>query len=475
MRDRSATDGDSIIILRTCTHAGSQCVKASRAVIIEIATMCAATVVHAVIVGCRTVELIGYSFQLIFGSCTSAGNAGRIPSFVGQAGNRTGSTVDGNRVAAAGRANSNAVGQLEADLVVGNRGLDIGITGVFDGLAQFHGVVRAAVGPDLETGVFQIGHGSTDGSIDCGINCTAGYGTVVACRNVAAGQVGDLAITHVDVFTVGVDTAAVDNRAVVNCQAVGSQVGFGGNGNVFTVVAQLDVSAVEELHGIGRLDGLFGCAVHLEFPACGGAVCLVVGCGNGIAEGGFARATDIVAAQITRTVDADVATQYVFHVIQCAVHLAAGRGIGAGSRNRACSYVGNRFTAGVDTGFGYARAAGNGQTVGIQFAVACRNTGYVQVVSQREADLVVGNLGFDVGIAGIFDGFTQCNGVDCAAIGINLQAFAFQCAYGIVHRCGYTACGGGFVCIRRRRCGNLARRRIRIQCNGRAYGVHTAV
>ena len=122
-------------------------------------------------------------------------------------------------------------------MVVGNRGLDIGITGVFDGFSQFHGVVRTTVGPDLETGVFQIGHGSTDGSIDCGINCTAGYGTVVACRNVAAGQVGDLAITHVDVFTVGVDTAAVDNRAVVNCQAVGSQVGFGGNGNVFTVVA----------------------------------------------------------------------------------------------------------------------------------------------------------------------------------------------------------------------------------------------
>ena len=118
----------------------------------------------------------------------------------------------------------------------------------------------------------------------------------------------------------------------------------------------------------------------MEFPACGGAVCLVVGCGNGIAEGGFARATDIVAAQITRTVDADVATQYVFHVIQCAVHLAAGRGIGAGSRNRACSYVGNRFTAGVDTGFGYARAAGNGQTVGVQFAVACRDAGYVQIV-----------------------------------------------------------------------------------------------
>ena len=209
----------------------------------------------------------------------------------------------------------------------------------------------------------------------------------------------------------------------------------------------------------------------MEFPACGGAVCLVVGCGNSIAEGGFARAADIVAAQITRTVDADVATQYVFYVIQCAVHLAAGRGIGAGGRNRACSYVGNHFTAGVDTGFGYARTAGNGQTVGVQFAVACRDAGYVQVVSQREADLVVGNLGFDVGIAGVFDGFTQCNGVDCAAIGINLQAFAFQCAYSIVHRRGYAACGGGFVCIRRRRCGNLARRGIRIQCNGCAYAV----
>ena len=353
--------------------------------------------------GCRTVDLIGYSFQLIFGSCTSADNAGRIPSFVGQTGNRTGSTVDGNRVAAAGRTNGNAVGQLEADLVVGNRGLDIGITGVFDGLAQFHGVVRAAVGRNLEAGIFQAVYGIVNGSIDL----IPGYGAAVACRNVTAGQVGNLAaIAHINVFTVGVDTAAVDNRAVVNCQAVGSQVGFGGNGNVFTVVAQLDVSAVEELHGIGRLDGLLGRAVHLEFPTGGGAVCLVVGCGNGIAEGGFARTTDIVAAQITRTVDADVATQYVFHVIQRAVHLAAGRGIGAGGRNRACSYIRNGFTARIDAGFGYARATGNGQTIGIQFAVACRDAGYAQVVSQREADLVVGNLGFDVGITGIFDGFT---------------------------------------------------------------------
>ena len=213
----------------------------------------------------------------------------------------------------------------------------------------------------------------------------------------------------------------------------------------------------------------------MEFPTGGGTVCLVVGCGNGIAEGSFARTADIVAAQITRTVDADVATQYVFHVIQRAVHLAAGRGIGTSGRNCARSYIRNGFTARIDAGFGYARATSNGQTVGVQFAVACRDTGYVQVVSQREADLVVGNLGFDVGIADVFDGFTQCNGVDCAAVGINLQAFAFQCAYGIVHRCGHAACGGGFVCIRRRRCGNLARRGIRIQCDGCAYAVQTVV
>ena len=157
------------------------------------------------------------------------------------------------------------------------------------------------------------------------------------------------------------------------------------------------------------------------------------------------------------------------------MQLAAGRGIGAGGRNRACGHICNGFTTCIDAGFGYARTTGNGQTVGVQFAVACHDASHVQVVSQREVDLVIVNLSLDIGIAGVFDGFTQCNGVDCAAIGINLQAFAFQCAYGIVHRCGYTACGGGFVCIRRRRCGNLARRGIRIQCNGRAYGVHTAV
>ena len=210
--------------------------------------------------------LICHNLQLVFSSsATTHRRTG--PSFVCQTGNRTGSAVDGNRVAAAGRANGNAVGQFEADLVVGNRGLDIGIAGIFDGFAQFYGVVCTAVGSDLEAGVFQIGHGSIDGSIDCGINCTASYGTVVACRNVAAGQVGNLAVvTHINVFAVGANTVTVDDRAVVNCQAVGSQVRFGGNGNVFTVVGYGNVGTIFKPYRIIRLDGFRSTAVHLEFP-----------------------------------------------------------------------------------------------------------------------------------------------------------------------------------------------------------------
>ena len=170
-------------------------------------------------------------------------------------------------------------------MVVGNRGLNIGITGVFDGLAQFHGVVRTTVGPDLETGVFQIGHGSIDGSIDCGINCTAGYGTVVACRNVTAGQVGDLAVvTHINVFAVGINTVAVDNRAVaVNRQTVGSQVGFGSNGNVFTVVGYGNVGTIFKPYRIIRLDGFLSTAVYLEFPTGVGRIGACIQCSQCVA------------------------------------------------------------------------------------------------------------------------------------------------------------------------------------------------
>ena len=73
---------------------------------------------------------------------------------VGQAGNRTGSAVDSNRAAAASRTNGNAVGQFKADLVVGNRGLDIGIAGIFDGFAQFYGVVCTLSAPILKPASF---------------------------------------------------------------------------------------------------------------------------------------------------------------------------------------------------------------------------------------------------------------------------------------------------------------------------------
>ena len=99
----------------------------------------------------------GYgSFQLIFSRTASAGDVGRIPSFVGQSGYGTGIAVNCHRITAGSGAYGDAVGQLEANLVVGYGGDDVAVTCVFNGLGQFNGVRRTVIGGNLEAVFFQV-------------------------------------------------------------------------------------------------------------------------------------------------------------------------------------------------------------------------------------------------------------------------------------------------------------------------------
>ena len=96
------------------------------------------------------------SFQLIFSCTTTAGDVVRIPGLVSQTSYSAVSTVNLNRVTTGGRAYGDAVGQLEADLVVGDGGDDVTVTFVGNCLSQFNGVRCAVVGSNLEAVFFQI-------------------------------------------------------------------------------------------------------------------------------------------------------------------------------------------------------------------------------------------------------------------------------------------------------------------------------
>ena len=97
----------------------------------------------------------GYScFELIFGCSTTAGDAARSPSCVGQPSHSAGSAVNLDRVAASGRAYSDAVGQFEAHLVVRYAGDDVAVASVFNRFPQLDGIVIRAVA-DLEAAIFQ--------------------------------------------------------------------------------------------------------------------------------------------------------------------------------------------------------------------------------------------------------------------------------------------------------------------------------
>ena len=99
----------------------------------------------------------GYgSFQLIFSCTTTAGDVVRIPGLVSQTSYSAVSTVNLNRIATGGRAYGDAIGQLEADLVVGYGGNNVAVAFVSYGLGQFNGISCAVVGSNLEAVFFQV-------------------------------------------------------------------------------------------------------------------------------------------------------------------------------------------------------------------------------------------------------------------------------------------------------------------------------
>ena len=112
------------------------------------------------------------SFQLIFSCTTTAGDVVRIPGLVSQTSYSAVSTVNLNRVATGGRAYGDAIGQLEADLVVGYGGNNVAVAFVSYGLGQFNGISCAVVGSNLEAVFFQV------------VQLAAVYGFFAACSNV---------------------------------------------------------------------------------------------------------------------------------------------------------------------------------------------------------------------------------------------------------------------------------------------------
>ena len=116
------------------------------------------------------------SFELVFSSSTTAGYAGRIPSFVGQSGYGAGIAVNCHWITAGSGAYGDAVSQLKANLVVFYSGNNVAVTGVFNGFGQLNGVRRAVIGGNLEAVFFQVVQlAAVDGFFAAGSNVAVRY------------------------------------------------------------------------------------------------------------------------------------------------------------------------------------------------------------------------------------------------------------------------------------------------------------
>ena len=134
----------------------------------------------------------------------------------------------------------------------------------------------------------------------------------------------------------------------------------------------------------------------------GGAIgfdCQVVhGCACGVSALGYADTA--VAGFDFGFGSGDV----VVDIVQRGVQLSAVDRVFAAGADGAVGYVGNFLIACVNTRFGYARAACDGQTVGVQFAVACGNAVDGQIAFQANGNrAVAAHLGADV-VAVVFIG-----------------------------------------------------------------------
>ena len=91
----------------------------------------------------------------------------------------------------------------------------------------------------------------------------------------------------------------------------------------------------------------------------------MLGCraGNGfnrIVDVIFTGAADVAHAQAAIVAHRCIAAQHSFHRVGYAIQLAAVDSIGRACAHAACSHVGDFVAGCIDTGFGEARAAGDG-------------------------------------------------------------------------------------------------------------------
>ena len=211
-------------------------------------------------------------FQLILSRTASAGNVGRIPSFVGQSGYSTGIAVNRHWIAAGSGAYGNAVGQLEADFVVFNGGNNVAVTCVFNGFGQFNGVRCAVVGSNLEAVFFQV------------VQLAAVDGFFAAC--------GNGAVRYVTQSHRAACSTAYQVHFVARCSSrIACSIGIGHrsielHGGHTACGADVGYGAltVGEVDGVAVSHEVFVCAVTLYSKACvqyvfngGGVVAFVVG------------------------------------------------------------------------------------------------------------------------------------------------------------------------------------------------------
>ena len=236
--------------------------------------------------------------------------------------------------------------------------------------------------------------------------------------NIAVGNIGDFLIAHVDAVTVDYRAAVVDG------QAVGRQVGVGGDGDFFAGVGNADVVTVFEVHSFTGTDFFGSAAVGLEVPAgIGGAVDVT----DGIVNGGLAGAADIVvgvAAGIR--IIGGIAANDVFHTVTVLMQLTAVNRVFAGGGNIAIGNVGYLLISRIDTGLGYARAAVDGQAVVIERAVAGFHAVNIHIAVQADLNAVTVGFGGDVAVAGNADLVAQFFHTGIAAITLEGQTFVIN-------------------------------------------------
>ena len=161
--------------------------------------------------------LIGYQFQLVFGRRLAAGDAVRIPGFVGQSANGAGVAVDGNGVAAGARADIQHIGQTHVDAAGIGAGNDVAVA--FNGYAvtQFFHTSVAAVGGKGQTFVVHCIFG-INAFFDVVFNfvCQSDFVAGNVGGGIGSGRYYGLVIHTAGLAAFGIDGVGVGGSIVVN-------------------------------------------------------------------------------------------------------------------------------------------------------------------------------------------------------------------------------------------------------------------